>query len=59
LFIQNKTEGKLMADFRKCLVLAANGDSDTIFDRTKILNEVKAKKPWNMTAAERERTGHV
>jgi len=31
---------------------------DTIFDRTKLLNDVKSKKPWNMTAAERERAGH-
>ncbi|KAF8856006.1 hypothetical protein BDZ45DRAFT_594761 [Acephala macrosclerotiorum] len=29
--------------------------NDTIFDRTKILNDVKAKKPWNMSYAEKER----
>ncbi|KAH8646998.1 hypothetical protein BGZ60DRAFT_424189 [Tricladium varicosporioides] len=27
---------------------------DTIFDRTKIMNDVKSKKPWNMTLAEKE-----
>lgn len=30
-------------------------NSDTIFDRTKILNDVKARKPWNMTYADKER----
>jgi len=29
--------------------------NDTIFDRTKILNDVKARRPWNMTYAEKER----
>ncbi|KUJ23893.1 uncharacterized protein LY89DRAFT_5576 [Mollisia scopiformis] len=29
--------------------------NDTIFDRTKILNDVKARKPWNMSYAEKER----
>ncbi|KAE8449454.1 hypothetical protein EG329_008062 [Mollisiaceae sp. DMI_Dod_QoI] len=29
--------------------------NDTIFDRTKILNDVKARKPWNMTYADKER----
>jgi len=29
---------------------------DTIFDRTKLLNAAKEKKPWNMTLAEKERT---
>ncbi|KAE9366663.1 hypothetical protein N431DRAFT_487200 [Stipitochalara longipes BDJ] len=34
--------------------------SDTILDRTEILNDVKRRKPWNQTSAEREamrRTG--
>jgi len=26
---------------------------DTIFDRTALLNDAKAKNPWNMTASER------
>ncbi|KUJ14550.1 uncharacterized protein LY89DRAFT_736581 [Mollisia scopiformis] len=28
---------------------------DTIFDRTKLLNQAKEKKPWNRTLAEKER----
>jgi uncharacterized protein YycO len=32
---------------------------DTIFDRTQIMNDVKAKKPWNMTYAEKERAKHT
>ena len=28
---------------------------DTIFDRTKLLNAAKEKKPWNRTLAEKER----
>jgi hypothetical protein len=28
---------------------------DTIFDRTKLLNSAKERKPWNRTAAEKER----
>ncbi len=31
---------------------------DTIFDRTKLMNDVKTKKPWNMTYAEKERAKH-
>ncbi|KAG4415791.1 hypothetical protein IFR04_011091 [Cadophora malorum] len=31
---------------------------DTIFDRTKIMNDVKTRKPWNMTYAEKERVAH-
>ncbi len=30
-------------------------DRDTIYDRTKLLNTAKEKKPWNRTAAEKER----
>lgn len=28
--------------------------SDTFLDRTEILNDVKRRKPWNQTSAERE-----
>ncbi|KAH7379935.1 hypothetical protein BKA64DRAFT_239461 [Cadophora sp. MPI-SDFR-AT-0126] len=33
---------------------------DTIFDRTKLMNAAKTRKPWNMTYAEKERVaqGH-
>ncbi|KAG4438053.1 hypothetical protein DL95DRAFT_453198 [Leptodontidium sp. 2 PMI_412] len=31
---------------------------DTIFDRTKIMNDVKTRKPWNMTYAEKQRVAH-
>ncbi|CZR62691.1 uncharacterized protein PAC_12588 [Phialocephala subalpina] len=27
---------------------------DTIFDRSKIMHDVKEKKPWNMTLAEKD-----
>lgn len=29
-------------------------DRDTLFDRTKIMHDVKERKPWNMTYAEKE-----
>ncbi|TVY81934.1 hypothetical protein LSUE1_G004607 [Lachnellula suecica] len=31
---------------------------DTILDRTHLMEMAKAKKPWNMTLAEKERTRH-
>ncbi|KAH8802419.1 hypothetical protein F5884DRAFT_471362 [Xylogone sp. PMI_703] len=31
---------------------------DTIFDRTRLMHDAKARKPWNMTLEERERAKH-
>ena len=56
-FILSKTEG-MLALGGMFGVTNLTWCRDTIFDRTKIMNDVKTRKPWNMTYAEKERVAH-